>query len=65
MKIRMRERMCASPPAGLSKTWVEYQVVDGRKILARCGTHTAAERWIADNSPTIQRLCDYSCKLGD
>ena len=43
-KIRKRERVQSSPPAGQDQTWTEYQVVAGRKIVARCGTLEEALR---------------------
>jgi hypothetical protein len=47
-KIRLRERNHSSPPAGMSQGWIEYQVVEGRKIVARCGSREAAEGVIAE-----------------
>ncbi len=45
--IRRRERVDSSPPEGMAQEWVEYQVLDGRKIVARCGSEEEAKRVIA------------------
>lgn len=42
MKIRRRDRIQSSPPRGQSQEWLEYQVLDGRKVIARYGTLEAA-----------------------
>lgn len=47
-KIRRRERIDSSPSSGLSQEWVEYQVLDGRKVIARCGSQEAAEKVIQE-----------------
>src|SRR5690554_3137082 len=47
LKIRIRERIQSSPPPGQRQWWIEYQVLDGRKIIARCDTEAEAERFIA------------------
>ncbi len=47
-KIRKRDRIHSSPPAGMSQEWTEYQVIEGRKIVARCGSQEAAEEVIAE-----------------
>ena len=50
VKIRHRERMDASPAAGLSQLWVEYQVLgENGKILHRADTMSLAKKWIDDN----------------
>jgi hypothetical protein len=48
-KIRVRERIDSSPHFGQSQTWIEYQVVSGRKIAARFGTMKEAEKFVADS----------------
>lgn len=48
LKIRKRERVHSSPPAGMDQSWTEYQVMLGGKILARRGTMEEAEKFIAD-----------------
>lgn len=47
-KIRKRDRIHSSPPAGMSQEWTEWQVVDGRKIIARCSSLEAAEEKAAE-----------------
>jgi hypothetical protein len=47
-KIRKRTRVDSSPPAGMSQEWVEYQVLDGRRVIARCGSQEAAKKAVAD-----------------
>lgn len=51
VKIRHRERINASPAAGLSQLWVEYQVLGGNgKIIHRADTVRLAKKWIDDNA---------------
>jgi len=47
LTIRKRTRFQASPPAGLSQDWTEWQVMNGRKVLFRGGTRAEAEAWAA------------------
>ncbi len=47
-KIRIRERIDSSPPFGQSQTWIECQVVLGRKIVARFDTYREAEKFLAE-----------------
>ena len=42
-KIRERERVQASRAFGLRDGWREYQIVKGRRIIARLGSRKAAE----------------------
>jgi hypothetical protein len=46
LQIRQKTRIQASPPRGLSQEWTEWQVVDGRKVVARYGTKAEAEKAI-------------------
>lgn len=43
-KLRRRERIDSSPPAGHSQSWTEWQVVVGRRIVIRMGTEKEARR---------------------
>ena len=47
-RIRKRERIQSSRPEGLDASWTEYQVLNGRRIVARLETREQAERWIAE-----------------
>ena len=49
--IRTRTRRLASPPEGFRQEWDEVQVVDGRKVVYRCGHDEEARRWIARQNP--------------
>lgn len=53
-KIRYRERVCASPKAGRRQSWGEYQVIDGRKVIARFDLRHQAEKFIASFSSVTQ-----------
>jgi hypothetical protein len=48
-KIRVRERIDSSPPPNHRQCWIEYQVVSGRKIVARFSTMKEAEKFVADS----------------
>lgn len=52
MKIRRRERVEASPKRGLRARWVEWQVVDGRKVVYRADFESQAQEWIAKQQPS-------------
>jgi len=42
--IRERERIRASPKAGLRQQWTEFQVVQGRTVVSRHDTYRQAEK---------------------
>ncbi len=44
--IKERERIDASAATGLSKSWTEYQVWQGRKIVHRAELHRHAKEWV-------------------
>jgi len=46
--IRKRERVEASPKYGLRQGWTEWQVVLGRKVVARFDLERQAQAWIAE-----------------
>lgn len=46
-KIRTRTRRQWSPPPGMRQVWDEVQVVEGRKVVHRCGLESEALAWIA------------------
>jgi hypothetical protein len=48
--IRKRDRVEASPKDGLRQGWTEYQVVLGRKVVARFDLQRQAEAWIAEQT---------------
>lgn len=52
LKIRHRERVQASPKRGLRQGWDEYQVVKGRKIIARFDTLEQARKAYPNAKPT-------------
>lgn len=47
-KIRVRDRVEASPKEGLRQEWTEYQIVAGRRVVARCGTLEEAQKEYPD-----------------
>ena len=49
MKIRERHRYTASPKAGFDTEWIEFQVVDGRKIIGRFDLREQAEAFVAES----------------
>lgn len=46
-RIRERKRMQASRPYGISGTWIEFQIIDGRKIVSRHDTYNQALNAVA------------------
>jgi hypothetical protein len=46
--VRRRERIQASPKYGLRQRWIEWQVVAGRKVVARFDLERQARAWIAE-----------------
>jgi hypothetical protein len=46
LKTRKRDRFQASPPRGLKQEWTEWQVIDGRRVVARFDTDSEADAWI-------------------
>jgi len=48
LKIRVRDRVQASPPPGMRQGWTEYQVVDGRKVVGKFDTREQAKRAFPD-----------------
>lgn len=48
LKIRYRERICASPKEGHRQSWGEYQVVEGRKVIARFDLEAQAVKFIEE-----------------
>jgi hypothetical protein len=44
LKIRLRERVLASPRDGERQSWTEYQVVQGRRVISRHDTEDQARR---------------------
>lgn len=45
-KIKEKERFLSSPKEGMSQSWIEYQVWEGRRIVSRQDTYEQAEKWI-------------------
>lgn len=45
--IRSRKRVEASPKRGMKACWVEWQVWQGRRIVARYDTEGQAQQWVA------------------
>lgn len=54
LTIRKRDRIKSSPRTGLSKSWTEYQVCEGRTILSRHCTESEAERWIKSKREQVE-----------
>ena len=51
LKIRERDRQqWSNQRDGLRPEWTEYQVVRGRKIVARFERKEAAERYVAEHN---------------
>jgi len=42
--VRKQNRTESSPSAGLDQEWTEYQIMDGKWIVSRCGTLEEAVR---------------------
>ena len=48
LKIRFRDRVCASPKEGHRQSWSEYQVIEGRTVIARFDLRPQAEQFITN-----------------
>lgn len=48
--IRPRKRTESSPQRGLKSSWVEWQVVQGRRVVYRADTEAQAKEWIAQQT---------------
>jgi len=53
MTLRIRRRLMyrASPKAGLKSSWIEYQVVEGRRVVSRHDLASQAQRWCDEHRP--------------
>ena len=56
LTIRDRERRLASPPAGTRQAWVEWQVLDGRRVVSRHDVRSQAEAWRDQHAPAYPAL---------
>jgi hypothetical protein len=51
MSLRIRRRLMyrASPRQGLKSSWIEYQVLDGLRVISRHDLLSQARRWCDEN----------------